>query len=65
MLLHSRNLWRDTLRDRNMQTDGSGCIFYRFSYDTVNEQPDRIRQLLALLIGRWTGIGEKGAGAGR
>jgi len=59
---HARYADRGKFADDHLRAaalTAEGWIILRFSYDTVNEHPERIRQLLTLLIGRWTGIGEQ------
>ena len=58
---HAKNADRTKFADDHMRAavlTAEGWNILRFSYDTVHDQPERIRQVLALLIGRWTGIGE-------
>lgn len=58
---HAKNADRSKFADDHLRAaalTAEGWIVLRFSYDTVNDQPERIRQLLTLLIGRWTGIVE-------
>jgi len=37
--------------------EAEGWKVFRFSVDTVKEHPERIRQVLAILLGKWTGTG--------
>ncbi|WP_309121736.1 DUF559 domain-containing protein [Paenibacillus sp.] len=47
----------DHVRAAFLQAEGWKVI--RFSYDTVNERPQLCRQILTLLIGKWSDIGNE------
>lgn len=58
---HAKNADRRKFEDDHLRAaalTAEGWIVLRFSFDTVNERPDRIRQVLMLLIGKWTGGGD-------